>query len=127
MARRFGAVLALTLASVLAMADITGGAWAATTGTTTTAAKKKVKTVVHKPVPRPTVPDLKKAGDATTVPLGSPTASKKALAVPLAGPARVVQTRPVSFAGHSGAASGHGFGTVVAHVVQDTPHLQLKP
>ena len=94
-----------------------------------TAAKKKV-VVVKKPVARPHPPVVvkKKATTApATVVLGTPTASKKALAVPAFGPVRAPVRKAVSFGQAMSPDTRHGFGTVVAHNAQSDPHLEMKP
>lgn len=115
-----------TMLTLFIAALFTLGAAAESAVATTT----KKKAMVHKMVPRPTPPTLptvKKTAAVSTVSPGVPTASKKALAVPGTRPARAAVRKTVNFGTAFAAGSLHNPGSVVVHVAQIDPHIELKP
>jgi hypothetical protein len=131
-------IVTLLVATMFACGAVLSTAIATTTDTATTTAKPgtpaKKKSVVHKPVPRPnppeapTTPASKSANGSQGVSLGVPTASRKALGIPLP---RTIAAQPprqaVAFGHAPSVGAGHGLGTATVHVAQSNLHLELKP
>lgn len=139
--RRFGRCVVLVIAAMAisglgAVCSVDGHAKTAAAKTTTKASAAQTKTVQKPKVVTPVVVVPKatpktvatKAPDtATTVALGTTTASKKALAV-TAATVTTPTLRPVIFAGGArvgNSGSSHGFGSVSAHNPQLAVHLAL--
>jgi hypothetical protein len=114
--------------ALFAFGAVASTAVATTTGKATSAKKK---TVVHKPVPRPNPPALVKknasGGSSTIVAIGTPTASKKALSIPLSGTTGAVPHKVISLNHALPVGAAHGLGTMVVHVAQNDIHFELKP
>lgn len=129
-------VLACVVAAFFAAGAIVDSAVATTTPTTTAKpATTKKKVVVHKPAPRPAAPDpvavVKPpvaASSPIAVPIGTPTASRKALSVPSSATAAPQpQRKAVTFARPVAPGATHTPGRVAAHVAQNDVHFELKP
>jgi hypothetical protein len=123
--------------TVLIALVVLGGAMAssaiatATTSTTTTTTAKKKVAGAHKPAPRPQIPasqaqKKKSQASPSTVVIGTPTASKRALAVPPAKPI-AASGRMTALGREQVPGTAHGFGSTVVHVAQNDLHLELKP
>jgi hypothetical protein len=119
-------MLTLLVAALFALGSIVGSA---TEISAKTATPNKKVAVVHKDVTRPTPPTLKKTAAAASPNAGpgTPTASKKALAVPSGRPARPVARKTITFGTALAVGAPHNPGVMRVHAAQIDYHFELNP